>query len=48
MLLNMLEGAVDANSLVPPIVAQINLANNRAKSFLVERLASKYRTVQSM
>jgi hypothetical protein len=37
----MLEGAVDPNQLLPPIVAQLNLANNRSKHLLVERLSSK-------
>lgn len=41
VLFNLLEGQVDPNLLLPPVVAQINLANNRAKHLLVERLSSK-------
>lgn len=41
VLFNLLEGAVDPGQLVPPITAQINLANNRSKHLLIERLSSK-------
>lgn len=41
VLFNILEGAADPNLLLPPIVAQINLANNRSKHLLIERLSSK-------
>lgn len=41
ILFNILEGATDSNMLLPPIVAQINLANNRSKHLLIERLSSK-------
>lgn len=41
ILFTLLEGAVDANLLIPPFIAQINLANNRSKAQLVDRLASK-------
>jgi hypothetical protein len=45
-LFNMLEGAVDPNQLLPPIVAQLNLANNRSKHLLVERLSSKTQIIK--
>jgi hypothetical protein len=41
ILFNIMEGQVDPNILLPPMVAQINLSNNRAKHLLVERLSSK-------
>ncbi len=41
VLFNILEGVADPNLLLPPIVAQINLANNRSKHLLIERLSSK-------
>lgn len=41
VLFNILEGLADPNLLLPPIVAQINLANNRSKHLLIERLSSK-------
>jgi hypothetical protein len=45
VLFNILEGCVEANALVPPIVAQINLANNRSKAALIERLSSNYHNI---
>ena len=37
----MLEEAIDVNLLIPPMVAQINISNNRSKTQLIERLSSK-------
>eukprot|EP00347_Sterkiella_histriomuscorum_P023335 403335038 len=39
ILFSLLEGAVDPNLLIPPLTAQINLANNRSKVQLIERLS---------
>ena len=38
----MLESLVEASNLIPAVVAQVNLANNRSKAQLIDRLISKY------
>ena len=41
VLFSLIEGSVDPSLLIPPIVGQVNLANNRSKYLLVEKLSSK-------
>jgi len=41
LLFTLLEGAVDANLLVQPIVAQVNVVTNKAKAQMIDRLSRK-------
>jgi hypothetical protein len=40
-LLSVLESIIDPSLLIPPFLAQINLANNRSKHLLIDRLSCK-------